>query len=580
MTVLVETAGQAVVLTINRPEVHNAIDRRTARLIADSIRTAAADPGVRGIVLTGAGSETFTSGGDQKEFGSLIRDEQDSAREVLRMFEHLSACETCELPVIAAVQGSVIGGGCELILLCDLVIVEEHATLTFRHARMGLAPAWGGFTRLVEKVGPLEAARVLYTAEKLNAEDAHRIGLVNEVVPSGLARARAIERIHRIASNPRVTVARLKSTLREIREARRGDAPARERAAFIDAWGGAEHRQAVTRYLKASPRPLGPQDVRAAAERLHGKVIRTPVIRCPALDALAGAELWLKAENLQRIGAFKARGAMHAVGRLDAERRARGVITFSSGNHAQAVALAAKEYGVRADIAMPIDAPPIKLNAVKALGATVVLAGTTSLDRKRAAIEIQSRTGGTIIDPFDDPDIIAGQGTATLELLEQIAEATGGHPPDALIVPVGGGGLISGACLACSGTRVRIYSAEPVGCDAMAQSIHQGERVAVQPGPTLADGLRPVQIGELPFRIAREQLAGTFTVGDEELGSAVVRLLFLAKLLVEPSGAAGLAVALQKVLPGKPRRIGVILSGGNIDPAVLVRLIERHAIQP
>jgi enoyl-CoA hydratase len=249
MTVVVETAGHAVVVTINRPETHNAIDRRTATLIGEAIRKAAADPAMRGVVLTGAGSKTFTSGGDQKEFGMLIREKEDSAGEVLRMFEHLSVCETSELPVIAAVQGQVIGGGCELILLCDLVIMEEHATLTFRHARMGLSPAWGGFTRLVEKVGPLEAARVLFTAEKVNAEDAHRIGLVNEVVPSGLSRARAIERIHRIAGNPRATVAALKHTLREVREARRGNAIERERAAFIKAWGCAEHRQAITPYL-------------------------------------------------------------------------------------------------------------------------------------------------------------------------------------------------------------------------------------------------------------------------------------------------------------------------------------------
>jgi threonine dehydratase len=322
---------------------------------------------------------------------------------------------------------------------------------------------------------------------------------------------------------------------------------------------------------------MGPDDVRAAAERLRGRVVRTPAVRCPALDAQAGAELWLKAESLQRIGAFKARGALHAAGRLDAGVRARGLITYSSGNHAQAVALAAREYGVPADVAMPVDAPPIKLEAVRALGANVVLAGTTSSERKKAALEIQARTGGAMIEPFDDPDIIAGQGTATLELVEQVAEATGGERLDALLVPVGGGGLVSGACLVCAGTPTRVYAVEPRGCDAMGQSFARGERATVEPAPTIADGLKPVQVGERNFEIATRHLAGALTVTDDELGAAVVRLLFAAKLLVEPSGAAALAAALRGGLPGSPRRVGVILSGGNVEPKVLAELIARHA---
>src|SRR5262245_34071239 len=191
-------------------------------------------------------------------------------------------------------------------------------------------------------------------------------------------------------------------------------------------------------------------------------IVRTPVVRSPALDAIAGCELWLKAENLQRIGAFKARGALHAASRLTAEQRARGLITYSSGNHAQAVALAARHFGVRATIAMPTDAPKVKLAGVRALGAEIVLAGTTSADRHAAALEIEAKTGGVIVPPFDDPHIIAGQGTATLELLDDVRAHTGGTL-DALLVPVGGGGLLAGACLASAPDRVAVYSVEPVG---------------------------------------------------------------------------------------------------------------------
>lgn len=318
---------------------------------------------------------------------------------------------------------------------------------------------------------------------------------------------------------------------------------------------------------------LSPEDVHAAAKRLAGKVLRTPVLRIPAIDALANAEVYIKAENLQKIGAFKARGALHAVGRLDPAIRARGIITYSSGNHAQAVALAAKEYGISADIAMPVDAPAIKVEGVRALGANIVFAGTTSTERRRAALDIQSRTGGTIIEPFDDGDIIAGQGTATLELLEEVAAQTNGKTLDALFVPVGGGGLIAGACLATAGTSTRVFSVEPVGCDAMAQSLEAGRRVEVPPGPTLADGLKPVMVGERNFRIAQKYVAGSFRVNDDEIRRAMTLLLFAGKVLAEPSGAAALATALRNGLPERPQRIGVIVSGGNVDRAVLLGVL-------
>jgi threonine dehydratase len=315
---------------------------------------------------------------------------------------------------------------------------------------------------------------------------------------------------------------------------------------------------------------IGRDDVVAAAERLRGKVVRTPVLRCAALDALAGAELYLKAENLQYVGAFKARGAQHAVARLSDAERARGVITYSSGNHAQAVALAAMRHGIDAEIFMPVDAPPIKRAAVEAMSATVELIGTTSTERHAAAVERAGHSGAVIIEPFDHPDTVAGQGTATLELLDEVGTL------DALVVPVGGGGLIAGACLACEGTATRIYAAEPAGCDAMGQSLAAGERVTVDPGPTLGDGLKPSRVGELNFAIARERLAGSFTVDDDELGRTLVRLLMWSKVLVEPSGAAALAVALRGDIEGD--RIGVLLSGGNIGPEQLRALTERYPV--
>ena len=343
----------------------------------------------------------------------------------------------------------------------------------------------------------------------------------------------------------------------------------------------------TTSTTSATADGLSIEHVREAAQRLAGRVWSTPVLRSPALEALAGRALFLKAENLQRIGAFKARGAMHAVLRLPADRRARGIVTYSSGNHAQAVALAAREFGVPAWIAMPVDAPAIKVAGVRALGAEIVFAGTTSDERQRAALELQARHGAAIIEPFDDPDIITGQATATLELCEHVL-ATTGEPLDAVVVPVGGGGLIAGAGLVTRALGIALYSAEPTTCNAMARSLAAGERIAVAPGPTLADGLKPTRVGALNFAIARRTISATFEVDDHELGQALVRLLMNAKVLVEPSGAAALAVALRGPttfeshtrsprhgFPG--RRVGVLLSGGNVSPALVAELLTRHA---
>ena len=322
------------------------------------------------------------------------------------------------------------------------------------------------------------------------------------------------------------------------------------------------------------PAPPGRDDVLAAAARLRGQVVRTPVVRSAALDELAGVELWLKAESLQHVGAFKARGALNAVAQLSPDERARGIITYSSGNHAQAVAMAARRHGIAAEIFMPTDAPPVKVEAARRMGARIHLVGTTSPERHRAALARQAETGASIIEPFDHPHTIAGQGTATLELLEDVAAA--GAALDALVVPVGGGGLVAGACLAAEGSALAIHGVEPVGCDSMGQSLARGAIVPVDPAPTLADGLKPTRVGALNFAIARERLAGCHTIDDGELAAAVRHLALLAKLVVEPSGAAGLALALRG-LPGAPRRIGIILSGGNVAPDRLAALLAAGA---
>jgi threonine dehydratase len=218
---------------------------------------------------------------------------------------------------------------------------------------------------------------------------------------------------------------------------------------------------------------------------------------------------------------------------------------------------------------------------VRELGAEVVMAGYTSDDRRTVAYEIQAKTGATIIQPFDDPDIVCGQGTATLELIENAGSL------DAIVVPVGGGGVIAGACLAAKDAKIPVFSVEPHGCDALARSLEAGERVRVEPGPTLADGLKPVMVGALNFEIAKRELAGSFRVDDEELGRALVSVLLRAKVLVEPSGVAGVAAILREAaglrerlgIVDRPLRCGVLMTGGNVDPALVAELLGRWEAQ-
>jgi len=245
----VEREGDAVVLTIDRPATKNALDRELCERLAEAVRRAEEDPSARGIVLTSEGGETFVSGGDLNEISGHVR-AGGGPEGVLDMYGPLATLETSELPVIVAAPGDIYGGGCELILLCDMVILEAHASLAFRHAKMGLSPAWGGLTRLVERAGPLEAARLLFTAEKIDAEEARRLGLVSEVVARGAARARAVALVARIAGSARSIIAAQKRALFEVREARRNGSIERERAVFAEVWAGPAHRAALDAFFR------------------------------------------------------------------------------------------------------------------------------------------------------------------------------------------------------------------------------------------------------------------------------------------------------------------------------------------
>jgi threonine dehydratase len=318
---------------------------------------------------------------------------------------------------------------------------------------------------------------------------------------------------------------------------------------------------------------LEPYQVEKAAAWLDGRVVETPMIRCEALDRLAGCRLWLKAENLQTGGSYKMRGAMLGIGRV-VERGGRGVVAQSTGNHGIAVAKAAAVYGLAATIILPTDAVSSKIARVQAAGASVIFAGTTLDERLHAVDEVRARTGHEVMDAFDHPDVIVGQGTATLELLAQLERR--GSALDALVVPVGGGGGVAGACLATAGSGISVYGAEPRGCDSMGRSLAAGERVTVEPEPTVADGLKPALVGRLPFNIAREFGLRALTVDERSIVRATWLALIEGKLLVEPSAAVALAGAIELSRRGRFSDIGVLLTGGNIEAGFLYQLAARH----
>ena len=301
-------------------------------------------------------------------------------------------------------------------------------------------------------------------------------------------------------------------------------------------------------------------DVRAAAERLKGVAHRTPVLTSRTLDERVGAEVFLKAENFQRIGAFKFRGAYNAISRLTAEQLDAGVAAYSSGNHAQAVALAAQLAGTTAVILMPEDAPPTKVAATRGYGAEVVTYDRYTQDRAALAQELATERGHTLIPPYDNYDVMAGQGTVALELLEEV-----GHL-GALLVPVGGGGLMAGcataATLMCPG--IRMIGVEPAAGDDHARSLAAGERVEIAVPRTIADGQAISTPGELTFAVNRRLVESFELVSDEEIVAAMAFAFERLKIVLEPSGASALAAVLAGRIHGMPERVGVVLSGGNV----------------
>jgi threonine dehydratase len=311
------------------------------------------------------------------------------------------------------------------------------------------------------------------------------------------------------------------------------------------------------------------REVEAAARRLEGYAHRTPVLTSSTVDRSLGASVFFKCENFQRMGAFKFRGAFNALSRLDEPARARGVIAFSSGNHAQAVALAARILGISATIVMPEDAPAAKLQATRGYGGRVVTYDRYSENREEIAQRLAAGSGATLIPPYDHPDVIAGQGTAARELLEE----TG--PLDCLFVCLGGGGLLSGSLLAARAMApgCKVYGVEPEAGNDGQLSLRRGSIVRIEVPKTIADGAQTQSLGRLPFEIIRRDVEDILTVSDAQLVEAMRLFAATLKIVVEPTGCLGLAGAAAQSAQLAGRRVGVIVSGGNIDPAYYGELL-------
>lgn len=302
-------------------------------------------------------------------------------------------------------------------------------------------------------------------------------------------------------------------------------------------------------------------DVLAAAQRIEGVAHHTPVLTSRALNERFGMELYFKAENLQRAGAFKFRGAYNSIYQLTPEERARGVVAFSSGNHAQAVSLAGSLLGAPVTIVMPEDAPVAKIEATRGYGAEVVLFDRFTQDREEITQEIVNRTNGTLLPPFNQAGVIAGQGTATLELLREVPGI------QALFVPLGGGGLLAGASLVAEAIapNVQVYGGEPKAADDGQQSFRTGSIVTIPSPHTVADGAQALAVGEIPFEVFKRHITDIVTVGEQELINMVLLLLQRMKILVEPTGVLGVAAAVEMKEQLAGKKVGVILSGGNVD---------------
>jgi len=310
------------------------------------------------------------------------------------------------------------------------------------------------------------------------------------------------------------------------------------------------------------PTPGAPdlRAIRAAAERIRPYAHRTPVLTCSSLDTMAGAELFFKCENLQKVGAFKFRGAANTVFSLSEKEASAGVATHSSGNHAQALALAARLRGVPAHIVMPENSPKVKVAAVRGYGARIVFCAPTQKDREQTLERVVAETGATFIHPYNNPGIIAGQGTCALELLEQVSDL------DLVMAPVGGGGLLSGTALSCHYLRpdVRVIAGEPKGADDAFRSLRDGRIYPSENPQTVADGLR-TSLGTLTFPIIRRYVERIVTVEEESIVAAMRHVWERMKVLIEPSAAVPLAAILEGGIETGGKRIGIILSGGNVD---------------
>ncbi len=311
-------------------------------------------------------------------------------------------------------------------------------------------------------------------------------------------------------------------------------------------------------------------DIRAAAARIRGHAHRTPVLTCASLDRRAGAELLFKCENLQKVGAFKFRGATNAVFSLDDDEAARGVLTHSSGNHAAALALAARLRGIPAYVVMPTDAPRVKREAVLGYGARIVPCEPTLEARESTAAAVRESTGAVFVHPYDDPLVIAGQGTAALELIEDAG------PFDAIVAPVGGGGLLSGTAIAVTSLSpgTRVFGAEPALADDAARSLREGRPLPPLPPRTIADGLRTA-LSERTFRAISTHVEDIVTVTEDEIVRAMRDVWERAKILIEPSSAVPVAALLERRLDLAGKRVGVILSGGNVDLDRLPWCVQR-----
>jgi threonine dehydratase len=316
---------------------------------------------------------------------------------------------------------------------------------------------------------------------------------------------------------------------------------------------------------------FGIDDVHAAARRLRGRIHRTPTIASQSFDDASGYRVFFKCENLQRAGSFKIRGALNKLESLPAAERALGVVAYSSGNHAQGVALAARMVGTSAVICMPTDAPALKVEATRNYGAEIVFYDRLKDDRAALAQRIGSETGRVLVPPYDDYAIMAGQGTAALELFGDVPSL------DGLVAPVGGGGLMAGCATVAKSLFpfIAVIGVEADTANDTYLSLRKGERVSIPPPRTIADGIRVTSPGALTFPILRERLSDVSLVTDAEIVAAVRFLALRARVVVEPTGAVGAAAVLAGKLP-LPRgaRVGVVLSGGNIDPDLLIRILQ------